>query len=139
MKNSHSVLAAMRMVILISTSFALISQAANGDEIRRTAFADVLMGTWAMTAEQCEAKDKPNIVISKDKYADADGSCSVRWIVETAGAAGPNYAVHAFCAETTKPAKTKTVNLIIRPNGNDRISIGTTFDDLKHFLRCPSR
>jgi hypothetical protein len=139
MKIGHSVLAALRMAALISTSFALISQAANGDEIRRTAFADALLGTWATTVEQCEAKDKPNIVISKDKYVDADGGCSVRWIVETAGAAGPNYAVHAFCTGTSKPAQTKTVNLIIRPNGNDRISIGTTFDDLKSFQRCPTR
>jgi hypothetical protein len=128
----------MRIVGLIIL-FALILQTANGDEIRRTAFDDALVGTWAKTTEQCEAKDKQRIVISKAQYVDSDGSCRVRWIVETAGSDGPNYAVHAFCVDTSQPAKTKIVNLIVRPNGNDRISIGTAFDDLKSFQRCPTR
>ncbi|MBX9842290.1 MAG: hypothetical protein K2Z80_10835 [Xanthobacteraceae bacterium] len=115
----------IRTISAIAACLVLVSQVANGDEIRRTAFADGLLGTWALTAPQCEAGDKQNIEISKAKYVYGDDSCSVGWIVETAAPAGTNYAVHALCADRSQPAKTRTVNLIIRPRGNDRILVGT--------------
>jgi hypothetical protein len=51
-----------------------------------------MLGTWAETAEQCAAKDKTNIVIEPAKYRDGGGDCAVRWIVETGGRGGINYA-----------------------------------------------
>jgi hypothetical protein len=117
---------------------ALLSQAAVGDEIRHTTFAPALQGTWAQTAEQCAAKDKSNIVIENTKYGDASGSCAVRWIVETAGSLGPNYAVHALCASASQPAKTQTVNIIIRPEANGRATMGRSFESLKSYQRCPA-
>jgi hypothetical protein len=97
-----------------------------------------MMGTWAQTAEQCTAKDKSNIVIETAKYDDASGSCDVRWIVETAGSQGPNYAGHALCTSALDSAKTEVVNIIIRPQGNDRASMGRSFEDLKTYQRCPA-
>src|ERR1700720_2863644 len=41
----------------------LFVQVAHADEIRHATFPDVMLGTWAETAEQCAAKDKTNIVI----------------------------------------------------------------------------
>jgi hypothetical protein len=116
---------------------ALPSQRAGADEIRHTTFPGVLVGRWAPSAELCAAKDKSNITIASDGYSTADGKCSVRWIVETAGSLGPNYAVHAQCEGDTQPAKPDVVNMILRPEGGDRVSIGTSFTDLKHYLRCP--
>jgi hypothetical protein len=116
---------------------ALPSQRAGADEIRHTTFPSVLLGRWAPSAELCAAKDKSNIAIAADGYSTADGKCSVRWIVETAGSRGPNYAVHAACEGDTQPAKPDVVNLILRPEGGDRVSIGKSFIDLKPYQRCP--
>ena len=132
---------------MIRTSFAIFSailalsalppQRADADEIRHTAFPSVLVGRWAPSAELCAAKDKSNITIAADGYSTADGKCSVRWIVETAGSRGPNYAVHAQCESDGQAAKADVVNLILRPEGSDRVSIGKSFTDLKPYLRCP--
>jgi hypothetical protein len=116
---------------------ALPSQRAGADEIRHTAFPSVLVGRWAPSAELCAAKDKSNVTIAADGYSTADGKCSVRWIVETAGSLGPNYAVHAQCEGDAQPAKPDVVNMILRPEAGDRVSIGTSFTDLKPYVRCP--
>ena len=116
---------------------ALPSQRAGADEIRHTTFPAELSGRWAPSAELCAAKDKSNITIASDGYSTADGKCSVRWIVETPGSLGPNYAVHAQCEADGQPAKADVINMILRPEGNDKASIGTSFTDLKPYLRCP--
>ena len=116
---------------------ALPSQRAGADEIRHATFPAELSGRWAPSAELCAAKDKSNITIASDGYSTADGKCSVRWIVETPGSLGPNYAVHAQCEGDAQPAKPDVVNMILRPEGGDKISIGKSFTDLKPYLRCP--
>jgi hypothetical protein len=115
----------------------LPSQRAGADEVRHTTFPSVLVGRWAPSAELCTAKDKSNVTIAADGYSTADGKCSVRWIVETPGSRGPNYAIHAQCEADGQPAKADVINMILRPEGGDRISIGTSFTDLKPYLRCP--
>jgi hypothetical protein len=131
----------MRTVFTILSAIlavsALPSQRAIADEIRHTTFPTVLVGRWAPSAELCAAKDKSNITIAADGYNTANGKCSVRWIVETAGSLGPNYAVHARCEGDAQPAKADVVNMILRPEAGDRVSIGKSFTDLKPYLRCP--
>jgi hypothetical protein len=129
---------------MMRTSFAIFlaisalpAQRATADEIRHTTFPSVLVGRWAPSAELCAAKDKSNIAIAADGYSTADGKCSVRWIVETAGSLGPNYAVHAQCEADGQAAKADVVNMILRPEAGDRVSIGKSFTDLKPYLRCP--
>jgi hypothetical protein len=122
--------------LAITAVSALPSQRAAADEIRHTTFPSVLVGRWAPSAELCAAKDKSNITVATDGYSTADGKCSVRWIVETAGSLGPNYAVHAQCEGDAQPAKPDVVNMILRPEGGDKVSIGTSFTDLKPYLRC---
>jgi len=92
----------MRTATLIMLS-GLIVQVAHADEIRHLTFPNVMLGTWAETAEQCAAKDKSNIVIEPAKYGDGGGSCAVRWIVQTSGSRGINYAVHALCTSASLP------------------------------------
>ncbi len=116
----------------------LLSRPALADEIRHTTFPNIMVGTWAQTAEQCTAKDKSNILIEASKYGDASGSCAVRWVVETAGSQGMNYAVHALCTSASNPTKTQVVNIIIRPQSGGRASMGRSFEDLKTYQRCPS-
>jgi hypothetical protein len=126
----------MRTATLILLS-GLIVQVARADEIRHAAFPNVLLGTWAETAEQCAAKDKTNYVIEPAKYRDGGGSCEVRWIVETAGSGGTNYAVHSLCTSASLPEKTQIKDIIVRPLGPDRAAMGRSFEDLKNYLRCP--
>jgi len=128
-----------RIVCLILASSILILQSASGDEVRHTAFAGAIVGTWAPTADRCGANDKSSIAISKTNYSDANGRCRVEWIVETAGSLGPNYSVHTTCADPSQPGKTHAANLIIRPESNGGISIGTSFIDLKTYQRCPTK
>jgi hypothetical protein len=110
-------------------------QRAGADEVRHMTFPSVLIGTWAPNAELCAAKDKSRI--AADGYSTADGKCSVGWIVETAGSRGPNYAVHAQCERNGQAARADVVNMILRPEGGDRVSIGKSFTDLKPYVRCP--
>ena len=119
-------------ILAVST---LPSQRAGADEVRHTTFPSALVGRWAPSAELCAAKDKSNVTIAADGYSTADGKCSVRWIVETPGSLGTNYAVHAQC-EGDAQAKPDVVNMILRPEGSDKVSIGTSFTDLKPYLRC---
>jgi len=130
---------------MIRTVFAgavistLLLQAAVADEVRHTAFPQTLLGIWATTAENCTAKDKTNIVIQAAKYGDANGSCDVRWIVETAAAHGTNYAVHAFCTSASLPPKTQVVNIVIQPQSKDAAVMGRSFEELKSYQRCPAQ
>ena len=131
----------MRTVFAILSAIMAIAalplQRAGADEIRHTTFPNVLVGRWAPSAELCAAKDKSNVTIAADGYSTANGKCSVRWIVETAGSLGPNYAVHAQCEADGQAARADVVNMILRPEGGDRVSIGKSFTDLKPYLRCP--
>jgi hypothetical protein len=125
----------MRTVSRIAL-LGLFVQAADADEIRHLTFPNVMLGTWAETAEQCAAKDKSNVVIEPAKYGDGAGSSAVRWIVETPGSRGVNYAVHALCTSASLPEKTQIVDIVVRPLGQDRAVMGRSFENLKNYQRC---
>jgi hypothetical protein len=125
-----------RFAILAVGAMTLSPAAA--DEIRRAAIPSVMLGTWAETSEQCATKDKSNVSIESAKYGDGSGTCAVRWVVSTPSPHGTNYAVHALCTSTKDQSKTQTVNIIIRPLGDDRASMGRSFNQLKTYQRCPA-
>jgi hypothetical protein len=110
---------------------------ARADIVRHTTFPAALLGTWAEDAQQCATKDKSNVLIESANYGDGSGNCVVRWIVETAGSRGTNYAVHALCTSASQPDKTQTVNIVIRPQSDGRAVMGRSFDNLKTYTRCP--
>jgi hypothetical protein len=126
----------MRTPSLIILS-VLFVQAAHADEIRHIIFPNLMLGTWAETAEQCAAKDKTNYVIQPAKYRDGGGSCEVRSVVETTGSGGSEFAVQSLCTSASLPEKTQIVNIVVRPLGPDRAAMGRTVEDLKNYLRCP--
>jgi hypothetical protein len=117
---------------------ALLLQTAVADIVRRTAFPETLLGMWGKTAEDCAEKDKSNILIETAKYGDANGSCAVRWIVETPAPRGTNYAVHALCTSSSLPPKTQIVNIVIKPQSKDEAVMGRSFAGLKPYQRCPA-
>lgn len=126
-------------VVLVSCCFGLLAlQGARADEVRRTAFPATLIGTWGESADLCAAKDKSNVVIEDSRYGDGAGICTVRWIIETPGQRGTNYAVHALCTSAKDSSKTELVNIVVRPTGPDQAIMGRSFDDLHTFQRCPA-
>ena len=129
----------IRIVFASAVTSALLLQTAVADIVRRTAFPETLVGIWGRTAENCAAKDKSNILIETAKYGDANGSCAVRWIVETPAPGGTNYAVHAFCTSSSLPPKTQTVNIVIKPQSKDEAVMGRSFAGLRPYQRCPSQ
>ena len=126
----------MRTASAIMMSVLLMATA-RADIVRHTAFPAALLGTWAEDAQQCATKDKSNVLIESANYGDGSGNCVVRWIVETAGSRGTNYAVHALCTSASQPDKTQTVNIVIRPQSDGRAVMGRSFDNLKTYTRCP--
>jgi hypothetical protein len=128
---------------MLSGLFVQVAYAA--DEIRLSAFPNVLLGTWAETAQQCTVKDKSNVVIELIKYGDGDGSCAVSWIDQSEGSRGIHYEVRAVCSSALLPEKNQTVTIIVRTLGSDRAemgriylhSAGSMFDELKKYQRCP--
>jgi hypothetical protein len=130
----------MRIAATIVVSvplMTLVMAAARADIVRHITFPAALLGTWAENADQCTTKDKSNVLIQSANYGDGSGSCVVRWIVETAGSRGTNYAVHALCTSASQPDKTQVVNIVIRPQSDGRAVMGRGFDNLKTYLRCP--
>ena len=121
---------------LLFAASTMLPPTAFGDEVRRASFPDTVIGIWGMTAEKCKAKDGSNVLIARDEYGDATGTCEVAWIVETSGANGPNYAAHAQCRSAQDPTKTETVNIIVRPQDKDRALMGRSSNDLKNYQRC---
>ena len=127
-----------RIILLALAGIAVGSPAVTADEIRRANLPATLIGTWAEKSEQCASKDKSNVVIEPVKYGDGSGSCAVRWVVQTAGGKGTNFAVHALCTSAADQSKTQIVNIIIQPQGSDRAVMGRSFKDLKTYQRCPA-
>jgi hypothetical protein len=129
----------IRIVFATAMISAPLLQSAAADIVRRTVFPETLLGMWGRTAEDCAAKDKSNILIETAKYGDANGSCVVRWIVETPAPQGTNYAVHALCTSASLPPKTQIVNIVIKPQNKDEAVMGRSFAGLKPYQRCPAQ
>jgi hypothetical protein len=95
-------------------------------------------GTWALKPDLCATNDKSNLVVREGGGTGPNDNCAVEYVVETAGANGPNYSAHMLCTDKANPAKTTDMTFIVIPRGDDRISVGTDFDSLKTYYRCPS-
>jgi hypothetical protein len=127
----------LRLVMVTLAVSALTIQAASGDEVHRIAFADAVVGSWAQRAELCGTKDQSNVTIATKTFTDADGTCSVETIVERAGEPGPIYSARGRCADGA--GKFHAAYLIVRTEGGDKFSMGTTLSALKLYQRCPAK
>jgi hypothetical protein len=113
-------------------------QAADADEIRHTTFPGSLIGSWAQSADLCTKDNKSNFAITASSYTGPDGSCAVEIIVETAAPDGANYSVRGTCKATPQD-QPRVVNVIMRLKGADGVAVGTSFEDLKPYQRCPAK
>lgn len=126
----------MRTAAFVSAISAVALQAAIADEVHRSTFAGALIGTWAQNADLCARDDKSNFSIAASTYTGPDGSCAVETIVEMATPKGTNYSVRGRCAATPQD-QPRLVSTLMRPDGADAMSIGSSFEDLKPYQRCP--
>jgi hypothetical protein len=127
----------MRIAGLLSAVSVLAADPAAADEVRRATFVGPMLGTWAQSADLCAKDDKSNFSISASSYNGPDGSCNVEAVYETPSPKGANYAVRGRCTATPKD-QPHVVNVIMRLEG-DQLSIGTSFEDLKPYQRCPAK
>lgn len=128
----------IRYAGLISVVSVLAADPAAADEIRHTGFPGPLVGTWAQNADKCTKDDKSNFTITASGYTGPEVHCAVDVIVETAGAKGPNYSVRGRCKASAQD-QPHVVSVIMRPDGPDHVSIGTSFTALAPYQRCPAK
>jgi hypothetical protein len=125
----------MRTVFVLAS--ALLSGAALADTVRYPSVPERFWGTWAPSADLCR-DDESIIVVSAKGYVTSQASCTVQWVVATAGAGGPIYSAHMRCSSLSTPEQKTELNRIIVPIDNDQLSAGVDFKDLKGYQRCPA-
>lgn len=128
----------MRTAAFVSAISAMALQAAVADEVHRNMFTATLIGTWAQNADLCAKDDKSNFSIAASTYNGPDGSCAVETIVEMATPKGTNYSVRGRCTATSQD-QPRFVSTLMRSDGADTMSIGSSFEDLKPYQRCPGK
>ena len=107
------------------------------DEIRHGSFGNFMRGTYATSEDLCTSNDKSNITIADTKFTMSDDNCAVRWIVETAGRGGNIFfSAHADCSRPDQKQPT-VKDVIFSPSGDQRLMIGSSFETLKPYVRCP--
>jgi len=94
-------------------------------------------GIWAPTADSCR-DDKSVIIVSAKGYVTAQASCTVQWVIATAGAVGPIYSAHMRCSNPSTPEQKTELNRIFVPIDNNQLSAGVDYKDLKSYQRCPT-
>jgi len=123
----------MRAVIALVS--ALLPSASLADTVRHQSAPERLWGTWAPNAELCD-DDKSVFVVSAKEYTTSQTKCSIQWVTETAGSAGPIYSAHMRCANPAPPNELTEVNRVFVSNDSEELSAGPAFNQLKSHRRC---
>jgi hypothetical protein len=95
-------------------------------------------GEHGRRAQIC-ADHKSVFVVSAKGYTASDAGCTVQWVTETAGRAGPFYSAHMRCSNPATPNDFTEVNRIIVANEDGKLLAGPDFNQLKSYLRCPAK
>jgi hypothetical protein len=125
------------MRTLIALVCALLPNASLADSVRHLSVPERFWGTWAPSADLC-ADAKSVFVVSAKGYTASDASCTVQWVTEIAGTAGPFYSAHMRCSNPATPNDVTEVNRIIVANEDGTLSAGPDFKQLKSYRRCPA-
>jgi hypothetical protein len=105
LRNLERMRDAIRILGLILAALLPTWDAAMGDEVRQTEFANPLLGIWAPTIAVCQGREEAKIAISEIRYKSAGSTCGVLWIVESPAAHGINYSVHGLCVGESQRLK----------------------------------
>jgi hypothetical protein len=131
LKRSAYIIAA----VLLPVAVSIVSEPAIAYVKRIASLPESLWGVWAPNADACNDADKLAVVLSAKSYKSSQLSCDFIELSKTPGPKGPIYSARARCIQPgqTNPAIS---NLIFRPDGSDRISIGPDFKTLKTNQKC---
>ncbi|MET4037823.1 hypothetical protein ABIB94_001060 [Bradyrhizobium sp. JR7.2] len=121
--------------VLLPVAVSILSEPALAYVKRIATLPQSLWGVWAPNADACNDADKLAVVVSAKSYKSSQVSCDFIDLSKTPGPNGPIYSARARCIQQgqTNPA---TSNLIFRPEGSNRISIGPDFKALKMNQKC---
>ena len=121
----------------VALMIMLASCVARADIKRHSAIPDAYLGTWTAADGACEDQAKAAVVLSAKGYVSSGANCTVDFVSETASPRGAIYAARLQCSDSASKAKAKSIrNVIIRPDGADRISMGSSFGGLTSYQRC---
>lgn len=127
----------MRSMALMTFLVALAPSIATADVVRHSSIPQAYWGKWSANGGTCADGDKAGIVLSAKAYVSPAGNCTVDFVSETAGEHGPTYSARLQCGKAAGGTQKKSVvNLIIRPEDGNQISVGPGFDRLTGYQRC---
>lgn len=113
----------------------LASGPVSGHVLRHSAVPQTLQGIW-WPAGACSGAERA-IVLEAKSYKSAAVSCAVDYVSETPGRQGPIFSARLLCEGTqAQGGRPSARDLIIRPDGAGRISLGATFADLAPYQLC---
>ena len=121
--------------VILPLTVSIILEPAIAYVKRIASLPQSLWGVWAPNADACNDADKLAVVLSGKSYKSSQVSCDFIDLSKTPGRNGPIYSARARCIQPgqTNPAQS---NLIFRPEGSNRISIGPDFKTLKINQKC---
>ena len=127
--------ASITAAVLLPVAVLIMSEPAIAYVKRIASLPQSLWGVWAPNADACNDADRLAVVLSAKSYKSSQVSCDFIDLSKTPGPSGPVYSARARCVQTgqTNPANS---NLIFRPEGSNRISIGPDFKALKINQKC---
>lgn len=129
----------MRAAAMAGIIVAFASHAALGHVVRHATIADSFWGRWAPSEEACSKAGETVIEMAAKSYVSPKASCSVDWVSETAGRAGPIYAAHLQCSRGANDARPTISNVVFFLKDANQLSIGADFSKLEIYRRCPGR
>jgi hypothetical protein len=123
-------------LLMLVAAFAPQAVGAKGGIKVLNSIPDPYWGRWAPDVESCKDGDTEVLVLSAKAYAGPLGKCVVESVSETPSPKGSTYSARLQCADPRQAQKKTPANFIIRPGGDNQISVGPKFENLKTFLRC---
>ncbi|TGD99440.1 hypothetical protein [Methylobacterium nonmethylotrophicum] len=124
-----------RMAVIVVILVA--PHAATADIKRLKAVPEAFRGAWIAAGQSCTNGDQPPLSITASAYTRADARCTIDWVGETAGRTGSIYSAHMRCATGEQP-QPSIANLILISEENGMVSLGSDFQSLRSYQRCPT-
>jgi hypothetical protein len=128
----------IRTAVVVTAILGSGVPGAQAGDVRHPTIPQTAWGTWAVKPDLCGSDDSSLLHIKEGGGAGPESDCTVEYVVETAGAKGPIYSAHMWCTDKADPNKKGSKTFLVIPRGDDSMSVGTAFDDLKSYVRCPA-
>jgi hypothetical protein len=131
--------AAMYKIALLVLIAAFAAQAADARVKVVGEIPEDYWGEWTTGVEPCKSGDTKVLVLSAKAYAGPLGKCDVVSEAEIPGQNGATYSARMLCTNSSQTQKKTSANLIMRPGDANQIAVGSTFQSLRDYQRCPEK